>query len=166
MNKKHKSPTKNHLSKKLEELLNDFFLFPMSSSFALSVAFALLVGFKFGETVLGFAFDCLAKTLAWFFMAFISAAAVWLLVLANGTLLVAASTTSCPPFAKASVLTLACKILCFSTCNNRNSGTERWVKNWVWKSQHNEQILNESMRRKKLFQKYASCPFVTTHWFG
>jgi len=35
----------------------------MSSSFVLPVAFAILVGFKFGEIVLGCSFDFLAKTL-------------------------------------------------------------------------------------------------------
>lgn len=51
--KKYKLLRKNHLSKKFKELLDGFFLFAMSSSFVLSVAFAILVGFKFGETVLG-----------------------------------------------------------------------------------------------------------------
>lgn len=61
--KKYKLLRKNHLSKKFKELLDGFFLFAMSSSFVLFVAFGILVGFKFGETVFGCSFDFLAKTL-------------------------------------------------------------------------------------------------------
>jgi hypothetical protein len=104
------------------------------------------VRFKFGETVLGYSFDFLAKTLVWLSMVFISTTAAWFLVFAN-MMLFPASLTSFPPFAKVAVLALACKILCFSTCLAQNSGTEtRWKNGYG--SRNITSKLNESVKEK------------------